>query len=229
MRDLLAARCAPGPAVLTAAQQRNLASPYRLTLQHGWRWDFLDADLIEALCAVLERRGRPVREEVARALVENLGIGPKGTDLTQPPYLWEPLERFYPEVMSFEDLPRRATLRSPWPETSFCLICDGTRDVEIELTARVQATDGPGLASVSVNGEEVGTAGTGERWTRTVLRVDRGHLRPGLNRLTLRWPPPAPRGEEALQRAAERLELGIAADLHPVFGEVFSLIARPGS
>jgi len=39
----------------------------------------------------------------------------------------------------------------------------------------------------------------------------------------------APRGEEALQRAAERLELGIAADLHPVFGEVFSLIARPGS
>ncbi|HEY0513754.1 MAG TPA: SGNH/GDSL hydrolase family protein, partial [Thermoanaerobaculia bacterium] len=57
--DLAAARCSPCPAVLTAAQGRNLASPYRLLLQHGWRWDHLDADLILAIRAVLERRGRP--------------------------------------------------------------------------------------------------------------------------------------------------------------------------
>src|SRR5262249_55842849 len=41
MLDLAEARCAPGPAVLTAALRRNFASPYRLLLQHGWRWDFL--------------------------------------------------------------------------------------------------------------------------------------------------------------------------------------------
>ncbi|HSG39884.1 MAG TPA: hypothetical protein VLE27_09630, partial [Thermoanaerobaculia bacterium] len=230
MRDLLAARCAPCPAVLTEAQQRNLDSPYRLTLLHGWRWDYLDADLIEALCAVLERRGRPVREEIARKLVEHHGIREDGTDLTQPPYLWEPLERFYPEAMSFEDLSERATFRSPWPESSFCLICDATRDVELELTSRlpIAANGGNrwGRIGVALNGEEAGAVDTTERWTRALLRIDRGRLHPGLNRLTLRWPAPAVDGDAALQAARERLELGVAADLHPVFGEVFSLIAR---
>lgn len=230
MFDLLAARYAPCPAVLTAAQQRNLGSPYRLTLQHGWRWDFLDADLIEALCEVLERRGRPVREEIARRLVEHHGLRPEGTDLAQPPYLWEPLERFYPEVMRFEDLSERATFRSPWPESSFCLVSDATRDVELELTARLP-TNGTGgnrwgRVGVAVNGEDAGAVDATESWTRALLRIDRGRLRPGLNRLTLRWPAPTADGEAALQSARERLELGIAADLHPVFGEVFSLIAR---
>ena len=73
-------------------------------------------------------------------LVARRGIRAAGTDLLAPPYyLWEPLERFYPEVMSFDDLSRRATLRSPWPETSFCLICDGKRDVALEVKAAVEA------------------------------------------------------------------------------------------
>jgi hypothetical protein len=230
MRDLLATRCAPGPAVLTEAQQRNLASPYRLLLQHGWRWDHLDADLLEAIQAVLERRGWPVREEVARKLLEHHVIREEGTDLTQPPYLWEPLERFFPEVMRFADLSERATFRSPWPESSFCLVCDAEQDVELELTARLPSASGKnrrGRIRVAVNGRDVGAIEAVERWTRTLLRVDRGSLRPGLNRLTLRWPAPDEDGTDALQAALERLELGIAADLHPVFGEIFSLIARP--
>jgi hypothetical protein len=36
---------------------------------------------------------------------------------------------------------------------------------------------------------------------------------------------PATRGEAALAAAADRLEIGVAADLHPVFGELFSLLA----
>ncbi|HVR99175.1 MAG TPA: hypothetical protein VMW27_21325 [Thermoanaerobaculia bacterium] len=212
MRDLLEARCAPCPAVLTAAQQRNLASPYRLTLQAGWRWDHLDADLIAALCAVL---GNPIRDQVASWLLEHHGIREDGTELIEPLYFWEPLERFYPEVMSFEDLAQRATFRSPWPESSFCLVCDGTRDVEIELTAR-----GTSVA-VIVNDQKVGDIKLTEKWTRSRLRVDSAHLRPGLNRLTLRWPT-----LPLVENVIERLELGLVADLHPVFGEVFSLIAR---
>ncbi|HYG62730.1 MAG TPA: hypothetical protein VEL74_09120 [Thermoanaerobaculia bacterium] len=225
MLDLLAVRAAPCPAVLTAEQQRNLDSPYRLTLQHGWRWDHLDADLLQAIVEVLERRGRPAREELTRHLLAHHALREDGTELAHPAfYHWEPLERFYPEVMSFEDLAQRATYRSPWPVSSFCLICDGERDLELDLTARLSRT---GPVHLSIDGEDVGTAEVGERWTRAVLRVDRRLLRPGLNRLALRWPEPPPRGEEALQQAIERLELGIAADLHPVFGEVFSLIARP--
>jgi hypothetical protein len=224
MLDLVAARCAPCPAVLTAAQGRNLASPYRLTLQHGWRWDHLDADLIEALRAVLERRGHPAGERIDRLLLEHLAIREDGTELLDAIYLWEPLERFYPEVMDFEDLARRATFRSPWPESAFCLICDGERDVEIEMTLRLSA---PGPVRIAVDDRDLGAVDAGERWTRTALRIDRHNLRRGLNRLTLRWPPPSMDGKGALQAAADRLELGIAADLHPVFGELFSLRARP--
>ena len=225
MLDLVAARCAPCPAVLTAAQQRNLASPYRLLLQHGWRWDHLDADLIEAIRAVLERRGHPAGERIDRLLLEHLAIREEGTELLDPIYLWEPLERFYPEVMDFEDLSRRATFRSPWPESSFCLICDAERDVEIEMTVRLSA---PGRVGLAVNDRDLETVDAGERWTRAVLRIERESLRRGLNRLTLRWPAP-PDGEAALAAAAERLEIGVAADLHPVFGEIFSLRATPST
>jgi len=233
MLDLIAARCAPVPAVLTAAQQRNLASPYRLLLQHGWRWEHLDADLIEAIAAVLERRGRPAGEEITRLLLRHLAIRDEGTDLTEPPYLWEPLERFYPEVMRFADLSERAFLRFPWPESSFCLITDARRDVELELSARLPAAvpgeSRSGRIGVAVNGAAAGAVDAGERWTRARLRLDRGSLRRGLNRLSLRWPLPDADGEIVLTAAVERLELGIAADLHPVCGEIFSLVARPAS
>lgn len=221
MLDLVAARCAPCPAVLTAAQQRNFDSPYRLLLQHGWRWDHLDADLIEAIRAVLPA----ATETIDRLLLEHHTIREEGTELLDPIYLWEPLERFYPEVMDFEDLSRRATLRAPWPETSFCLICDRERDVEIEAVLRLPAA---GSITVAVNDREIGRIEATEKWTRTTSRIDRQELRCGLNRLTLRWPLPAADGSSALREAVERLELGIAADLHPVFGEVFSIVARAG-
>ncbi len=225
MLDLVAARCSPCPAVLTAAQERNLASPYRLLLQHGWRWDHLDADLIVAIRNVLARRGRPAGDEIDRLLLEHLALRAEGTELLEPIYLWEPLERFYPEVMSFADLSRRATLRSPWPRTTFCLICDGERDVELDVTLR--RPEGAGEVRIVVEKEEIGTIATAERWTRASFRIERRHLRRGLNRLTLRWPLTLRDGETALAAAAERLEIGVAADLHPVFGELFSLVARP--
>ncbi|HEX7185080.1 MAG TPA: hypothetical protein VF756_24845 [Thermoanaerobaculia bacterium] len=224
MLDLIAARSAPGPAVLTAAQQRNLASSYRLLLQHGWQWDFLDAEVLEAISAVLERRGRPVRDEITRLLLEHHAIREEGTDLSRPPYLWEPLERFYPEVMPSEDLPGRAYLRSPWPETSFCLVCDAGRDVALDLTLRLPGRTGQ--VAVAVNGEEVGMVEAGERWSRSSLRLPKESLRRGLNRLSLRWPDLPPAGDDSLALAVERLELGVAADLHPVFGEVWSLVAK---
>jgi hypothetical protein len=228
MLDLAEARCAPGPAVLTAAQQRNLASSYRLLFQHGWRWDYLDADLLEAIQAVLERRGRPVGERISSLLLRYHAISIAGADLVEPPYLWEPLERFYPEVMRFADLSERAMFRSPWPESSFCLVCDGEREVEIEPTLRLPTPAGArtGRVGIAINGEEIGGMDATERWSRRLLTIGRRLLRPGLNRLTLRWPAPEADGEAALRAAAERLERGLAADLHPVFGEVFSLIAR---
>ncbi|HEX4966684.1 MAG TPA: hypothetical protein VF173_38090 [Thermoanaerobaculia bacterium] len=226
MLDLAEARCAPCPAVLTAAQRRNFDSSFRLLLAHGWRWDHLDADLLEAIQAVLERRGRPVRERIAALLLRHHALRSEGTDLSEPPYLWEPLERFYPEVMRYADLAERATFRSPWPESSFCLVSDGEEDVVIEPTLRLPAGRA-GTVRLAVNGTAAAAMEGAASWRRAALRIGRELLRPGLNRLTVRWPPPAGPGEGATKAAVERLERGLAADLHPVFGEIFSLVARP--
>lgn len=72
----------------------------------------------------------------------------------------------------------------------------------------------------------VGRAGLGESWSRTRLTVPAHLLRGGLDRLEIRWPELPPVGTEALEGARRRLELGIEADLHPVFGEVASLLLR---
>ena len=230
--DLVEARSAPCPAVLTAAQQRNAASPYRLLLQHGWQWDHLDADVLAAIRRTLPDRA----DEIDRLLLtfrSVRGLGKEGTDLAAPPFffLWEPLERFYPDVMSFEDLTAPAYLRSPWPETSFALLSAAERDLEIELTVRLPPPPGTeqrtGEVTVSVNGSGAGSVAASERWTRSRLRLSCAALRPGLNRLTLAWPsPPAVEGDP-LAAAVARLELGIAADLHPVFAEIFSLLVLP--
>lgn len=217
MLDLLEARSAAGPAVLTAAQQRNLASPYRLLLQHGWRWDHLDADLLEVLFRVLNRPAPP-------ALLENHGVRPEGIDLADPFYHWEPLERFYPEVLDLEDIPKRGTCRAPWPESSFCLIVDRPREVAIELIARLPDQE-EGEVEPVVNGTPLQPLFFDERWRKTTFTVPASLLHPGLNRLTLRWPLPEIEAEP-FEIEIERLEVGAAANLHPVFGEVFSLIAR---
>lgn len=234
MLDLIAARAAPAPAVLTAAQQRNFASPYRLGLQHGWAYDHLDAEALSALLAALARRGRPVPEEIERQLLEHQGLRPEGTELARLPFfhLWEPLERPFPEVMEFEDLPRRAYLRSPWPETGFALIADARQDVELTLTLRLAAVgerrpERSAPVVVALNGAAVGAVETPERWQKASVRLPRYRLWPGLNRLTLRWPELPPAGDAALAEILRRLELGRAADLHPIFGEVFSVVARP--
>ncbi|MBV8201707.1 MAG: hypothetical protein JOZ15_13885, partial [Acidobacteria bacterium] len=254
MLDLVAARAAPLPAVLTAAQRHNLDSEHRLGLAHGWRWDHVDADLIEAIVASLERHGRPAAGAEADALLlARRGIREAGTDLLAPPYyLWEPLERFYPEVMSFDDVARRATLRSPWPETGFCLVCDGERDVALEITARLPLPPtptpgerqhrGPGRGRsaargtstargrrllLSVNGNPAAALPLGETWSRAAARLPRHFLWRGRNRLTLHWPFPVASPDDALADALARLDEGIAADLHPVFGELYSVVAAP--
>lgn len=221
-RDLADARTAPCPAVLTAAQQRNLGSPYRLLLQHGWQWDHLDAEVLEAMGSALAGTDVPHRILEHRALSPVLSS--KSVDLADPYWHWEPLERFFPEVMRFEDIAERATLRAPWPETSFCLVAGGPREIDLELTARAPAGN-PGTVDVLVDGQRAGTLAAGERWTRSRLRLCVPS--PGLHRLTLRWPELPAAGDDPLRPAIERLELGLPADLHPVFGEVWSLVASP--
>lgn len=229
--DLADARTAPLATVLTAAQQRNLPSPCRLERQHGWVYDFLDAQVLAAAIAVLLRRGDPRAAEIERLLTSRLALPASGLDLAASRFHAEPLARFYPELIGERDAALRAHHRAPWPESSFVLVADRPRDLSIALTARLpegdEGAERRGTVRVEVNGRWAGNLPLGSRWSTRSLTLAGALLRPGLNRLTLRWPPPPPRGEAALEAALRRLEEGLPADLHPVFGEVWSLVARP--
>jgi hypothetical protein len=96
----------------------------------------------------------------------------------------------------------------------------------LDLTARIP--EGGGEVQAAVNGTEIGTLPVGQRWARGTLRVPAATLHPGLNRLTLRWPDPPSVEGDPFRPVIERLDLGLEADLHPVFGEVFSLVRTPG-
>ncbi len=233
MLDFVAARCAPCPAVLTAAQERVRVSPYSLGFQHGWRYRFPDFDVIAAIARVLAESDRESARQVEDLVVAHLGKLGRGERADPALFLAEPLDRFFPEVMELPELTGRAFYRAPWPETTWCLVAEGPAAREIELVARLPEPPGADAASTSeasrvsweINGSAGGELTLARRWSRQRIHLAAGSLRRGVNRLTLRWPAPPPGGETALAAAAERLELGLEADLHPDFGEVFSFDA----
>jgi hypothetical protein len=235
MRDVIAARCSPLPAVLTAAQSSQLDAPVRLGFQHGWRWEFLDVDLLEALASTLERHGGAVRDEVDRRLIDagpSAGSSGESLELISAGHWREPLERVFPEVIESNGT-RRAFHRSPWPRSRFWFASDARSDVALEIRARLpESRDEEGGSSsrresrsarLEVNGHPVGRVALRPRWQSRTVRVDRRLLRCGCNQVTVRWPPAAPIGAPPLEAVIRRLELGAEADLHPIFGEMFSL------
>ena len=231
MLELIEMRCAPGPEVITAGLQRNLASPYRLMLQHGLQWPNLDVELIRAICDALEAKGRPVRGAVTRTLVKQRGVGSEPVELAASGfYHWELGARFFSEVLGLGGYGHQAVYRSPWPVSAFALVCDGSRDIGLDATLRRSPFDGPesqpaGSAVVTANGHQVGAVSCGREWSRTLLKVKREWLRNGINRVAVHWPAPSADGDEMLRRAVARLDRGLGTDVHPVFGEIFSLRA----
>lgn len=232
--DLIEARTSPLPALATAAQRRNLASPCRLGLPHGWRWDFLDAEVLRAAESVLASANPAAALDLERLLLSR-AVGPEWTELARAPWIWEPLDQFFADLLDHEDLARRAFLRSPWPKTSFALIAPGDADVEIQAVLRCPGAFASGAAvrlgfcgAPGARGPAValGEMAVGRSWSRAILRVPARSLARGLGRLTLTWPPLGTGGESPMAPLLDRLSLGLEADLHPVFGEIASLRVR---
>lgn len=205
MRQLLQAKLSGLPPVLASARQH----PSGLD-PHVWAWPNVDAGVLEGLA-------------------EAVGVGLP--DAGCPGELARPysLERFEEAFLEggalHPGLSERAFLRAPWPDTVFCALA-GAGDATLEVTARVPVVEQarPGRIEVGINGAPAGSLESSSRWTRARFRVS---LRPGLNRISLRWPALAADGDVALARARENFLLGRWTDLFPVFGELASLRLAP--
>ena len=150
MVDLVTLRLAlldDTPAVLTDAFRRLQASPYRMTLQHGLRWNNLDLPVLRAIATALRRAGRPEADTVDRLLAAAGRRASAEVDLVRDErrfdlvrnerFLAAPLERPLPDAMDLRDLTGRATLRAVWPETTFEIPISGESDLTLGLTARL--------------------------------------------------------------------------------------------
>ncbi len=238
--EVLAARGVPGPAVLAAAQGRNLRSALPLGFQHGWRWEELDADLWQALASELAAHDPAAAHAAQARLLRHHAVEAvapdgrhRGRDLSCSPYLWEPLARFFPEVMAEGREAARAFHRSPLPTSSFILASEGGGgDVALEIVLRVgsghlAAQEARAKVAIRLNGRPLGSLPVGCRWQRQRFLVPAAALCRGLNRLDLDWPLPLADGAAQLDLACQELAAGRPADVHPAMGEVYALRAEP--
>ncbi|MCP4627723.1 MAG: hypothetical protein GY850_30025 [bacterium] len=230
MLDFIAARHPFCPVVLSSAQQRNLKSAYPMGYQHGWCHSHLDPDLIEVIAAVLEKAGRFSMSQVTDRLMDTfIDLMPESIDLISTSFfLWEPLERFYPECMTHFGYTAAAFFRAPWPQSRFALIGDGERGMKLDVVMRLPhicGRDKPpvGQVSLELNGKKLIRLSVSNQWQRTDYTIPPGLLKRGLNPLVFNWPMPHMDGDRALKMAADLLKTGQSADIHPTFGEIFKL------
>ena len=229
MVDYVATRT-PIPAVLTAVQQQNLNSPHTLQHQHGWQYGHLDAILIEAVCTLLAEKEPTMYSQLLDHLIQQHGIGAAKMDLlTNDFYLWEPLTRFYPEIMPTADITEWAIHRAPWPETSLALVAQGKTAVNLNITARLprfnqRPVTRQGNAALQINKQPLTHIALTVEWQTTSVTIPAGLLQTGLNKLTIQWPPLP--NMDGFIPIIERLEQGQSADLYPAFGELFQVTCK---
>lgn len=225
MRDYLQAMTSPGRAFLTSACARNQASPYPLQVL-AWLPSTLSIETFEPMCRALEARGFSMRDELDQMLIAHHAVDRCRRDLAAPKYRdQEPGA----SAAYVERQPTPSHFRALFPKSGFLLVTEGERSLRLDLTLRLPdlGASRSETVQVLVNGAPVGTLRLGERWTRHTLDVEVGRLRRGLNQVDLDWPLPGNVGDAAIATAAHRLQLGLPADIFPVFGEVFSLYAGP--
>ena len=190
----------------------------------------LDPAGIELICSVLDRSGWSTRQAITKMLVDQHAVGGDGVELVNPYYHWTTMDHL-------TDLQRYSltdtgygVYQAFWPASHFCFVSDSSRDAQLNVTARVPAMARASTeavhATVSVNGHHAGTLRIGHGWTCHALNVGRESLRIGANKVSIHWPRLGANGDAVMNQIRERLEQGVPANLHPVFGELQSLVAR---
>jgi hypothetical protein len=181
----------------------------------------LDPELVGAIDSISPTHGTELRA----AFLAHHAPRDAPIDLAQPLYHWNVIDRY--EDRTGFGYERCAYYRARWPVSHFCLVSDGSTDLTLELCARLPGgSEAPQAVEVQVNGAGVGQTLLAPTWIKGRIRLGRDVLRSGFNRVTLRWPAPAIDGDAVLATIRESLELGVPTELHPVFGEVYALIAR---
>lgn len=214
--DLIEAKLAPGLELLSAAKRRNFESRDRL---HWTSHQFpnLDGALIEGLLEILDRYGESATEKVTSAIEAHLGYHGHRLEIHRYPYRSVP-------ATNFDDT--EPLYRAAWPRSTFYLVAHGASDLLLDLTLRIPVIQEPrsGEVVLLVNQQPCARIMVDQQWRRQQIRVQQHTIKQGINSVTLCWPKLPAEGDQALLKQITRLQQGLPAGIHPVFGELFALI-----
>ncbi len=194
-------------------------------LRRAW----LNPAAIEAICDALERAGDQRRRRQVTALLNDHAARGQDVDLVEPFHHWAANAGAPGYRSDRTSYSAPGFYRSFAPVSHFGLVSDGRRPVTLDVTVRLPSAAKPRSneeVAIEVNRVRVGALRAGSSWTRTTIRVKRGQLEAGINKVSILWPRLRPEGDAAMKAILGRLAHGIPTDLHPVFGEVASLVVR---
>jgi hypothetical protein len=221
MLELVEARLAPVPEVLTTAQQQNVLSEFKLQFSHGWKYDQLDIELIEIIRDVLAVDLPLIAEKIDNLLLQNHAVEDRKIDLiSTSKYMRNPLEQSYFDLLVNDHRPSRAFFRAYWPRTEFVFISRSQKDLIVSISARIPGLKGERAVRLNVNDVQIEGGEVGSHFCGVKSTIPAEILVCGVNKLVIEWP----MLEVHANDFTERMQLGHSADLTPVFGDIYSLV-----
>lgn len=191
----------------------------------------LNAPFLTALINVLKACSNGGVDEIFDHIIESYQARMvEGIDLVEPRFrdwFWECTPTAWHDPMERHGSP---FFRAFWPQSHFSFLCSARSNIHFCLSARSKfaesgtADDQPLI--VTVNGNEVATCALDPKWQQYRGRISRRRLVQGHNQVCLHWPMPEFHEEKAIQQVISEFSIGAAADMFPIFGEVYSLTLR---
>ena len=117
----------------------------------------------------------------------------------------------------------KATTRN----TTFPLVSDKPQPLNFALTMKVPDVSSDQKISIRLNGGLLIEVPATDCWTTSTFSAPARLVRHGLNQIEIHWPMSAWSGEKHRERVAERLEVGEAVEITPMFGLIHSFRVFP--
>jgi hypothetical protein len=221
----LAVRRAPGwvcaPLERLASRNERLALTSVVLGNLARQPKLMDRELLESMAALL---GDSAEERLDELRCSEYGGDSVRTPLHEPYFALRGVgdheaDNLTRTVGGWTDVFRAYT-----PDSSFALVQERSRAVQLQLCARLDDGQPEGELIVYVNGIEVARTTVGTRWRTWDVKMPANAIRRGINDITVRWPREIVENGR-MDRAVGQLERGIKPELYPVFGEVHSLWA----
>ena len=205
-KPLVNARISRVPIYLTKHQREIFLSDYTLLDQHGLNYDYVDAELLCVLIDTLQRNGIGLEKIIDEEVLDE-----ESEIELCPFYLWEPIKRYFPELMNLPEVKRYSFVRFPWPHCSFAIVRLTSASLEFTMELRIPESNKSMDLEIKFNSIPIAILSVSNQWQILSFQVPGEYVRKGVNKLKFVWP------------VNQSFVKGLVQPYHPVFGEIFSL------